>query len=513
MNYDKYFYKDHLKSDLKKKAVHGAGAVVFGRIAAYAIQLVGTIILARLLTPSDFGLVAMVAVISNIIIEFGTLRLAEATIQEEHINHSKISTLFWINVILCLTLTLLVISLAPMVAWFYDEPRLTSITMVVAVGFVFTGLSIQHLALLQRNMRFGRFALTQIMAVLLRECVAIILALRGWGYWALVARHLVFPMGMAVGAWLFCGWRPGWPARHSCVGPMLKFGINSLGNYTTTYVTRSLDKVLIGWKLGAPLLGFYDRAYHLFVMPVHQLISPLTSVAVATLSRLRNDPDRYRSYYLNAVSMLAFVGMAFSLVLLLVGKDLIRLLLGSQWDKAGEIFSVLGPAIGIMLIYRTHGWLHLSLGRADRYFRWGLVAMVVTIFLFLVGLFFGMMGVAVAYSISFYVLIGPGLSYAGKPIHLGFYEIFSVIWRYFTGAIASGIIYWSTTNLVSLTAGTYANFNVIERISATSVFTILLYMFFVMLLHGSVKPMTQFISLLQEVCPYCLTKKREDVLM
>ncbi|MCD6356668.1 MAG: lipopolysaccharide biosynthesis protein, partial [Anaerolineaceae bacterium] len=475
-------------------------------ISTYCIQMIGTIVLARLLIPDDFGLVAMVTVFSAILIEFGILRLTDATIQREKINHKQISTLFWINFILCTALALLLMVLSPVIAGFYKEPRLQSITIAISLGFVFTGLSTQHLALLQRNMEFHKFAANQIFATTISTVVAIILALQGWKYWAIVARQITLPMVIAAGAWLLCRWRPGLPSSNSGVWPMLKFGLNNLGNYTTSYLTRSLDKLLLGWQYGAQALGHYDRAYQLFVMPVNQLTYPLTSVAVATLSRLCNEPERYRTYYLKAVSMIAFVGMGLSMILTLIGNDFILLLLGPQWTKAGRIFTVFGPGIGIMLVYGTHGWLHLSLGRPDRWFRWGIFALIITALLFVIGLPFGPLGVAVAYTVSFYVLIGPGLWYAGSPIELKVSAILSVTWKYFLAALISGLLSWYILYNFEFTSNAFSNSSLLLRLFISSALCTSIYLLFVIVIYQNTKPISQFISILGDVLPNAVTR-------
>src|SRR5205823_4983235 len=125
-----------------------------------------------------------------------------------------------------------------------------------------------------------------------------------------------------------------------------------------------LDNLLVGWRLGPGSLGLYKKAYDLFVLPVNQLSAPLTSVAVSTLSRLKTQPSQYRRYFLTAFSLLAFVGMGMGADLTLIGRDLIRLLLGPRWDESGRIFCIFAPGIGLMVLYGTHGWLHLSIGRA-----------------------------------------------------------------------------------------------------------------------------------------------------
>ncbi|MFX1590784.1 MAG: oligosaccharide flippase family protein, partial [Promethearchaeota archaeon] len=210
--------------------------------------MIGTIVLARLLTPADFGLVAMVTVFSLLLRNFGMRGFTEAIIQSEVINHKKISTLFWIHVVISFSLALIFISLSPLIAWFYKEPRLVSITIVIALSFIFSALSTQHLALLKRNMEFYKIAANEISAAAISCVVAIVLAWQGGGYWSLVARRVVPIVAMAVGAWILCGWLPGLPVRGTGVKPMLKFGINTYGNFATNYFSRNLDKVLIGWR-------------------------------------------------------------------------------------------------------------------------------------------------------------------------------------------------------------------------------------------------------------------------
>ncbi|NIT60108.1 MAG: oligosaccharide flippase family protein [Aliifodinibius sp.] len=500
-NQYKYFNTDHLRSDLKKRAVRGTGAVVFSNMSGYGIQMIGTIVLARLLAPDDFGLVAMVTAFSLLLQNFGVNGFTEAVIQCEEIHHKQISTLFWIQLVLSLALTLLLMALAPIIAGFYKEPRLESITIAIAPSVIFAGLSTQHLALLQRNMQFYSTSALEVAATTLSVTTAIALAYWGWGYWTLVARRLFLPLVTAVGAWKLCRWRPGLPALGTGVGPMLKFAINTYGNFTVSYFSRNLDKVLIGWRFGTQSLGFYDRAYHLFVMPANQLIHPVTRVAIAALSRLCNDPERYRRYYLNAISMIAFIGMPMSAMLILIADDLTLLLLGPQWNKAGQILAVFGAGLGTMLIYTTHGWLHLSLGRADRWFRWGIIAFVVTTLSLIVGLAFGLLGVTIAYTVSFYVLIGPGLWYAGKPINLKLFHLLSAIWRYYLSALSAGLLCWFIFYSLALTSEIFIGLNIFLRILVSFILCLSMYLSLIVAVHQSIKPISQFISVLREMVP------------
>ena len=494
-----YFNSDYLKYNLKPQAIKGAGLIVFSRVAVYGTQVLGTMILARILFPSDFGLVAMVFVFSNILIEFGTLRLGDATVQRAVISHKVISTLFWINLVLCTFISLLMMSISPLISLLYNEPRLKLITVIISIGFIFSGLSVQHMALLQRNMEFFKITIISVVSALLSDIIAITLAVFGIGYWALIARRLGLPIITAIGVWICCKWRPGLPKFVEGVTPMLKFGLNSLGNYTMQYFVRSFDKLLVGWKYGPISLGFYERAYYLFVLPTNQLTYPLTSVAVATLSRLQSQPDKFVRYYLEAISTLAFIGMPISAFITLIGKDLILILLGEKWQEAGNIISLLGPGIGIMIIYATNGWLHLSLGRPDRWFRWGVIASIVTLLFFLFGLSFGVSGVAVCYVLSFYFLTLPGLHYAGKPINLSVISIIKKIWKFFLSALTAGIFSWWFLYSFGGFCVIFSSFSPLLRIIITFFFFSIFYSIFIIASYQSFLPFSSLLSIITDI--------------
>jgi PST family polysaccharide transporter len=245
-----------------------------------------------MLSPDSFGLIAMVGAFSFLFQNFGMRGFTEATIQSQVIDNEKISTLFWTHIGLSLVLTLLFIALAPVISWFYGEPRLKLITVAFSLTILLSPLSTQHLALLARNMQFYRISANNILATTTSTIMAIVLAWQGWGYWALVAKWVTLPLASAIGAWLLCQWRPGRPALSTGVRPMLTFAANTYGSFLLNYLSRNLDKVLIGWRYGSQSLGYYEKAYSFFVMPFNQLSSPLSNVVVSAFSRLRDDPER-----------------------------------------------------------------------------------------------------------------------------------------------------------------------------------------------------------------------------
>jgi PST family polysaccharide transporter len=493
-----YFSTEHLKAGLKTRALRGASLTVIGQLASFIIETTGTIILARLLTPHDFGLVTMVVSLSLLLQSFGANGFVEAVVQSKQIDHKQISTLFWINAGLSFMHMLFFMASAPNIVWFYKEPLLKPITVVMAVSILFGGLSNQHMSLLTRNMHFMKITSTEFVARLISISTAVALAWWGWEYWALVAKWVLSPLIITVGVWIICGWRPGPPARGTGVRPMLKFAFHTYGNFIMSYFRRNIDKMLVGRSFGTQELGYYDRAYHLSNMVPVQILSPLNSVSVATFSRLSDEPEKYRRHYLTVLSILAFVGMPVSAILTINSHDIIFLLLGPRWDQTGQIFSIFGLSIGVAIIYITHGWLHLSLGTPDRWFKWSIIEFIVTMLCITIGLKYGAMGIAAAFTVSFYILLGPALWYAGKTVKLQISSVLSTVWKYFASALVAGLLSWFFLYSFGLSSDIFLSLETPWRIAISSTICILIYLILLVSAFGSLKPLSQFISIIRE---------------
>lgn len=403
---DRFFETSHLHADLKGRSIRGSAITVAAQIAKFVTQTVTTAIVARILLPADYGVVAMVSAITGLVGSLGDMGLSSATVQRAEVTHEQVSTLFWINVGVSLLIAAVVAALAPAIAWFYHEPRLTAITLVSAFGFVFGGLTAQHYALLTRQMRFGAMALVQTLPLLASSTVCIGLALNGWGYWALVIAGIVQAAGVALTSWVTAGWIPGFPSRRSGIRSMLAFGGHLTGFNLLNYVTRNGDNLLIGRFLGAGVLGIYAKAYGLLMLPVEQINGPINGVVLPALSRLQNLPDQYRRYYLRAVEGLAFVGMPIIIFAFTDARLLVLTLLGPKWLGAVKIFRLLAPAALAGTINAAPIWIFTSLGLANRQFRWAILSSPLILAGFVIGLHWGSAGVAASFSVTFGLSFG-----------------------------------------------------------------------------------------------------------
>jgi len=228
-------------------------------------------------------------------------------------------------------------------------------------------------------------------------------------------------------------------------------------------------------------------------------VSANANVAVSALSRVRDDRSQWTRYVLGAMGMLAFIGMALAGDLTLIGKDVIRVLLGPNWGTAGWIFTFFAPAIGIMMVNGVHGWIHVSLGHADRWLKWGIFEWAVTCALLFAGLRWGPQGVAMAWSVAFWVLTLPSIWYAGRPIGFGVMPVVRAIWRYILASLAAGVASYAvmTRSLCLLqldgTAGA------LLRIVCVTVLFGVLYIAAVIAFHRGPAPLRTMITLIGEL--------------
>jgi len=495
---EKYLSVYHLRHGLEMRAIKGAGFTISSQVINYGVQTVGTIVLARLLSPDLFGLVAMVETLSLLLQNFGFNGITEAVVQRPDVTQAEMSKLFWVYMFIMLASTAGFMAASPLIVWFFNEPQLKSITMVMALTILFGGLSACHLSLLTRNMEFHVIAAIQILAAFLSTAAAIVIAVKGFGYWALVLRRVSMQFFVAVFAWIFCRWRPGGLVREARIGPILRFTFRTYATYLIDYVRKSADKILIGKILGKTILGHYDRAYQLAAVLPNQLTASLSGVSLAALSRLRDDRDNYIRLFSKSLSLIAFIAFPMSVLLTLVGKNLIVFLLGPQWDEAGKIFSALGPSVGVVVIYYSIYWLHFSLGRADRLLRWSTFTLVVSLLAYALGILFGPVGVAVAYSILFYLLLIPALSFAGKPLNLRADFYISILWKYWLAAFLAAGVYGGLLYYMRFISDIYGHLGPMGKILFSGATYLGFYLAITILFFGGLSPLVSLHSVVRK---------------
>ncbi|MEE6283075.1 lipopolysaccharide biosynthesis protein [Georgenia sunbinii] len=390
----------------------GISWTLLGSWLSTVVQIGTTMVLARLLTPADFGIMAMALTLTVVVNQFRSLGLSQAVVQRIDLRWSHVNALFWINTAAGVVLAGLVALAGFPLAEFYREPALVPICLALGAGFAISGVAVQHGALLNRAMRFRTISLRNVAAGVLSSVAAVVAALLGMGIWALVVQNVSMLVFATLLNWWAVPWRPSRPSGLREALPLLGFGAHvSIANLFHT-LSREGDNVIIGRALDAGALGLYTRAYSLLMLPLRQLKTPVQAVMVPTLAALQEEPARYRQAYRMAISGLGHLGMPVIVVLAVTAHELIAVALGDRWLAAAPIFQILAVASFVQLVSTTTGWIYTSTGRGAVYATWAVINGVVTVGGFVIGVRWGITGVAVSYAITQVLLILPGFALA-----------------------------------------------------------------------------------------------------
>jgi O-antigen/teichoic acid export membrane protein len=488
-----YFGDLEASGDLGRLAKRGGIASVVSVYGSGIIQFIGVIVLARLLTPEDFGLAALVLVFSRfapLLIDCG---MTDATTQKNKISQGQISALFWLNSGIGVAVAGVLAASSPLIAWLYHDQRLQSIALYSSITYVFTGISIQHMSLLRRSMKFVEIAKIQFLSALVGLVFAFILAKSGCGYWALVLRPVVSACCLAAGAWLACRWKPGQPVFDAEVKSMLRFGMHVLG-FTMPYsIARILDRIALGVFYAPREVGYYQNAQNMYENAFLSPIAQLHGVGSAGLSKLRSNPSALRQKYEITLSTLAFFVMPAAAILSVIGQDLTVALLGETWRRSGLLLSILALRGIVEFIELSQGWLHVSSGMANRWKNSGIVNSIVFVVAILAALPYGADGVTIAIVASCWLVAFPSVIYAGRPLGIGASLLFRAVGPQLLGAIFAAGAGWSlqTMFLAGLSSPT--------RILLSSLFSASVYLLIVVGAFRKTEPLKVALRLVHDL--------------
>lgn len=408
--------------------------------ANFSFRIGSVMILGRLLEPKDFGLVGMVTAVVGVLSLFRDFGLSTATIQRATITEKQMSTLFWVNISVGAALSAIVVASAPLIARFYHEPRLVAVATVLAASFLFNAAGVQHDALLQRQMRFTTTSIIDILALIVSTGVGVGMAYMGYGYWALVATTVVSPLVASASYWISTKWIPGLPSRGIGIRSILRFGGTLTLNSLVVYVAYNLEKVLLGRFWGANAIGTYGRAYQLVNIPTENLNSAVGGVVFSALSRLQDDPIRFRTYFLKGYSLVLALTLPITILCALFAEDMVFVLLGPKWKEAAPIFRLLAPTIIVFAMINPLAWLLFALGRVERSLHVALVLAPLVIAGYVIGLPYGPKGVAFGYSTVMILWVLPHIAWCVHGTQISMRDILNVFGRpMLSGLVAASL--------------------------------------------------------------------------
>jgi len=410
--HQEHFKTDHLLPNLRQRTISSGLVTAAAQGAQFFLNLGYIMVLARILVPQEFGLVAMVTTVTGFLHIFQDAGLSTATVQRQDITHAQVSNLFWVNVVVGGVTTLLVAASAPAVAWFYREPRLVGITLVLSITFVLASSAVQHIALLNRQMRFKVIAVIDILSMLAGYLTGIGMALSKYGYWALVGASVTQVAIKLVLTWSISRWWPRSPSRNTQTWHLLRFGANITAGSLMYEFARGADSLLIGRFFGAAAVGLYSRGCILVMRPLEQIVTPINAVLIPALSRTQGEHDRYRRTFLQVFEAIALIGFLFAGLLLALSYPVTLAVLGPKWQGVAVIAAGFTMAVLAYPLKTASTWLFASQGRGKDWVVTSSIVSSVSVCSFLAGLPFG---VAISYSASCVLIQLPVVYYiAGR---------------------------------------------------------------------------------------------------
>jgi len=388
------------------------------RVTIHVFQFITLIILARLLTPDEFGLIASSLVVLGFLNIFRDLGISSAIIQKTNLNDELINSVYWIVLLIGIMMNLVLFFSAHLIAEFYNADKLTSILKVMSFSFSITSISIMHQALLERELKFKKIAICEMSAIIAGSLSAIVLAFLGFGIWSLVIQGLVNAFALTLILWLLNPYRPRFLFSFSEIKSIFKFSANLSGFNIVNYFVRNADYVLIQKYLGEEQLGYYNIAYRIMLYPLQNIASVFSRVMFPFYSKLQSDNARISEMYIRLVNNIALISFPLMLFITAASDVLLLSLLGEKWSSTIPILIILAPIGMIQSVYTPAGSIFQAKGRTDLWFKWGLFTGVIFVSAFVLGLKWGILGVSIGYLIANIITIYPGLRISLKLIDL-----------------------------------------------------------------------------------------------
>lgn len=437
-------------------------ASMVGQFSRLGIQLLSTVILARLLTPEEFGVMAMVWAITGIGELFRDLGLSTAAIQAKTLSIQERDNLWWVNTGFGVLMCLVAIAASPLVALFFRQPQVATVTVAMAFTFVLSGMATQYVASLMREMRFGATVVTDVLAALIGLGVAIVAALSGLGVWALVLQMLVAQALGLVALVYWTKWIPGWYRRDVSVRPFLNVGLPLFGSQIINYLSSNLDSILIGRFYGSETLGLYSRALQVARLPINRLRNPISNVAVSALAKHQRDDAALIRFAQRGQIMVGYPILLLAGGMAAAATPLVDLMLGHQWAAIVPFFALAAIGEGLNTLAMVAGWIYVSKGATKSLMRYTWLSAATRVSLLILGfLFLGPVGAAAAYAVAPVVLWPISLMWAGRATQTDTHQLLVTSYRVFgvvaactlaTGLAGLQVAGWSTILQLAIAA-------------------------------------------------------------
>jgi O-antigen/teichoic acid export membrane protein len=393
-----------------------------GQSARILSQLANIFILARILPPSDYGLMAMAGVATNLALLLRDMGTAAAVVQKRELDHHIINAVFWLNVAMGLTIAIILVASSPLLADIFKSPALVGVLCSLAIAFPLSSSSAVHQALLERQSHFKRLAFIDITCAILSMAGAVAAAMCGLGVYSLVIQSLLTAGLTTLFLWLNSPWRPSKDVQMSRLKELFGFSSNMAGFQLVNYLFRNADSMVVGRMLGQSALGIYSIAYKIMLMPVQNITWVSSRAIFPVMCRQQNDIPAMAELYLSTARTISFLAAPIMAGIFAARHDFVELALGSKWGMVATLLGVMAPIGYLQSINASAGAVFMAQGKTSVMLKLGIYSAIIHIIAFIIGSHWGIEGVAWSYLIASVSVIIPTLYVVQKALSLHFYD-------------------------------------------------------------------------------------------
>jgi O-antigen/teichoic acid export membrane protein len=385
---------------IRRRVLSGVAWKALSAVVRQVSRIATAVILARLLSPHDYGIAGMVLVLSSLVLIFADLAFGAALVQRPELTEEDRSTVFWTNAAGGLLFTLGGIALSGPVAAFYGQPAVKPLFAAFSITFLVTALSSTQSALLSREMNFRSLELRQMLSYGAGAIVGIVAAAEGAGAWALISQQITIAVASTVLLTIFSPWRPKLLFSFASLRSMAGFSGRVFLTRLLFYANRNADNILVGRFIGSAALGAYALAYNVMLMPFSQISSPIQEVLFPAFSRVQHDTQRIAGGWLRVNRMVGAISIPSLLGLIIVAPDFVHVVLGHRWAAATPVIQILSWVGLVQSLQGLNSSILEARNRTQDLLRYSVVVLTASLIAFVGGLHWGIVGVATGYAIS-----------------------------------------------------------------------------------------------------------------
>jgi PST family polysaccharide transporter len=415
-----------MKESLSKLAVSGAKWISISQFSKQFVQYITTLILAILLSPKDFGVIAIAYMVIGFLNIFKDLGSSSAIIYKEKNNEDFLSSIFWGNALMGSLFSVIIFSFSYYLSVFFNAEVLDSIFKVLAFLFLISSLSIVQKSILEKSFSFKQLAKIETIAVIVGAILGIISALFGFGVWSLVIQAFASNLFLTSAYWVISDWKPKFIFKFEAIQPVVGYSLNLTGYNIFNYFVRNADYFLIGKLLGDNALGHYFLAYKIMLYPLKNISIVLSRVMFPIYSKIQNNNQKFSEVFTKTSKLIAIVSFPLMIIIFVFSNEITNTFFSTKWDVVllSRLLAILAPIGIIQSIATTTGSIYQAKGRTDWMFKWGIFSSILYVGGFLIGIIWGVIGVAVSYLLVTYLLVYPVFAIPFKLINYRFIKYF-----------------------------------------------------------------------------------------